>query len=266
MSMEATSVAFDGRAVRVLSNIPEVHSHVREQFEFMLDENAPEVSSLKLYREENEYVLEGPAFNPIRQSIIEPLLFLVKDEVRLEFMRSRQDLLWLHAGAAEKNGKARIILGVSGQGKSTLTISLCENGWTFLSDDIVPISMDKDIAYPFPQMPSRRVPSSSDWDANELGSAARKRARFERAQLCSGPISIGDLIFPHFQRGVSTSLNRVSKGEAAIEMLRNATNFCDHKVDAVARCARMAKVLSAYHLSYSDGKEACNLLVKLQNG
>jgi hypothetical protein len=143
---------------------------------------------------------------------------------------------------------------------------LCENGWKLLSDDVVPISMDDDVAYPFPQMPSRRVPSNTTWDATELGSAPRERRRFEREQLCRSPVAIGDLLFPHFQRDAPASLVRLSKGQAAIEMLRSATNFCDHKAEAVARSARIAQTLAAYRLVYGKGTEACNLLVTNTNG
>ena len=46
--------------------------------------------------------------------------------------------MWLHAGAAAYRSGSVMILGPWGRGKSTLVTSLYANGWTYLSDDVVP--------------------------------------------------------------------------------------------------------------------------------
>ena len=42
----------------------------------------------------------------------------------------------LHASAVVRDGKAVILSGVSGRGKSTLATALIDDGWSFLTDDI----------------------------------------------------------------------------------------------------------------------------------
>ncbi len=51
----------------------------------------------------------------------------------------QRNLLVMHGNALEKNGKTIVCLGSSGSGKSTLAYALIQNGWKFISDDVVAI-------------------------------------------------------------------------------------------------------------------------------
>ena len=52
----------------------------------------------------------------------------------------QRDLILMHGNALEKDGKTIACLGFSGSGKSTLAYALIQNGWKFLSDDLVAIT------------------------------------------------------------------------------------------------------------------------------
>ncbi len=53
--------------------------------------------------------------------------------------------LALHAGAAERAGKAVVLLGASGSGKSTATATLCaREGFSLLADDVAAIDQEGD--------------------------------------------------------------------------------------------------------------------------
>jgi hypothetical protein len=262
-----TRIVFDRQMLAVESNLPTVHEHLREHFNYMIaKEWDTEVGQLSLNRRDTAYVLEGTGFNSVEIATLGPLLLLLRDEVRLQFMRARPDLLWLHAAAVERDARALIILGASGQGKSTLSTALCELGWRLLSDDIVPVSMASDIAYPFPQTPSRRLPSPNDWDADGLNSAPREKTLFPPELIVRQPAQIGEMVFPVFERGSAASMTRLKKGEAALEMLRHATNFFDHKENAVERSIRLVEGKPAFRLVYSTRREAVQLLSHLRSG
>src|SRR3546814_969352 len=49
--------------------------------------------------------------------------------------------LIIHAAALEKSGRAAILPGAPGSGKSTLTAYLVHNGWRLLSDELALISL-----------------------------------------------------------------------------------------------------------------------------
>lgn len=262
-----TTIAFDGDTVSVTSDVQELHELLHGSFAHMLSSSTKDpIARFSVLRDASGFVLKGPAFNPISLSVLDQLLVLLKDEIRLEFMRHRPDLLWLHAGGVERDGSVILILGSSGQGKSTMVSLLCERGCHLLSDDIVPISMDADLAYPFPQTPSRRIPSTEDWDVVGLGTAPRETLAISIDSVASSPTEIGALVFPRFERHIQAELIPLTKGETALEMLRNSTNFCDHKAEAVTRAAKLAESVPGYRLLYRNRKEASFLFNEIGIG
>jgi hypothetical protein len=52
------------------------------------------------------------------------------------------DRLVLHAGAVARDGRAAVVVGASGWGKTTLTMELVRRGWRLLTDDFAPITVD----------------------------------------------------------------------------------------------------------------------------
>ena len=263
--IEEIHITFDDSTVTIRSDVEQVQSRIRRDFAQLIGKReGTSVAVLGLNTAQNGFVLEGPAFTPIQHRDLDQLIVVLKEEVRLEFMRSRPDLLWLHAGAVERDGRCMLILGVSGQGKSTLSTSLYARGWRLMSDDVVPIAMDGALAYPFPQTPFRRVPSDDDWNPVQLSTAGREAVELSPESIVIDPVPIGELVFPFFERGAPTVLSRLTKGEGALEMLRSSTNFCDHKEKAVERAARMAETLPAYRLVYGVAEKAVQSLEGLR--
>ena len=57
-------------------------------------------------------------------------------------LRDRR-LYGLHASGVERDGTNLLIVGPSGQGKTTLTLGLLAAGWGFLGDDVVALHLDR---------------------------------------------------------------------------------------------------------------------------
>jgi hypothetical protein len=62
-----------------------------------------------------------------RDFFLQTLVILLRD----------RHLFGLHASGVERNGTGVLVVGPSGQGKTTLTLSLLAAGWGFLGDDVV---------------------------------------------------------------------------------------------------------------------------------
>lgn len=61
------------------------------------------------------------------------------------------DRLRFHAGVVERDGKAVLICGASGRGKSTLTAALVKAGWGYLSDEVGVVAFDTGVVWPYPK-------------------------------------------------------------------------------------------------------------------
>ena len=63
----------------------------------------------------------------------------------------------IHAAGLERNGKAVVLLGDSGRGKSTLSLNLASAGWNLLGDDSIRLELRGDRLWAWPSYPGLRV-------------------------------------------------------------------------------------------------------------
>lgn len=258
-------VEFDGRQLIVRSDVPGIRDYVARQFGNMLVSALTlEAGTLDVFRNGDGFAIRSAESMEFPYSTLEQILPLVKDEVHLQFMRARPDLLWLHAGAVESGGTALLLSGTSGQGKSTLATLLCEREWSYLSDDIAPVRMNADEVLPFPQAPTRRIHPGREVTAEEMGAIARELVQLPPERIRRVPAPIRGIVFIRYSKGAPARLTALSRGAAALEILRNSTNLVDHKGAAVSRAAAMARHLQAFALTYGFGGDAAKLVDSLK--
>lgn len=118
--------------------------------------------------------------------------------IALAAVLQQNNLLMLHGSAVEINGKALIILGKKGHGKSTLTAALINRSHRLISDDVTAISIKSSQIEVLPGLPILKL-----WPDvfGELGldiEASRvfypgisKRLRFLKNEFCVQSLPIG---------------------------------------------------------------------------
>ena len=74
----------------------------------------------------------------------------------LNIIMMQKGILSFHGSGIVRKEKGIIICGQSGAGKSTLTTELIESGSKFLSDDIVPVSVNQEVTA-YPSYPQRKL-------------------------------------------------------------------------------------------------------------
>lgn len=77
-------------------------------------------------------------------------LFFFEKEITVELQKLRPDLYFVHGAVLEFRGKALMLVGASGSGKSTTTWALLHHGFRYLSDELAPVDLTTLEVYPYP--------------------------------------------------------------------------------------------------------------------
>jgi hypothetical protein len=258
--MDELYIEFDGRQVTMRTDVAEMRDYIARLYQPMLVERqSSTICQLEVTRIDGGFALRGPTEFDF-EGEISSLYEFVKHELMVPFIRERQDLLWLHAATVERHGKALVVAGPSGEGKSTLSTRLCEKGWTFMSDDIAPVRMSSNDVLAFPLVPFRRVGGGSRIDRQTLETLEKERVFIPAESIRHESAPIAAIVFPVYRPGASPKLIRMAPGNAAFELLRSYTNFVDHKESGISRASELARTVPAWEITYSDGPDAASVL------
>jgi hypothetical protein len=263
-SLEKLFVDFDGRQVEILTDVAAARDLFERTYASML---VPALISsagrIEIMQTANGFTVNGLEQLDFKHPRFEPLVDYLTREVVRKFVEARPDLLWVHGAAVEWNGSALLIVGRSGQGKSTLSTRLCESGWRLLSDEVAPIRMDADEVLPFPRSAFRRVYPGREIGPDETGFLAKEQVALPERALHLKPAPIKAAVFALFKYDASPEMEVLSPGTAAIELVGSCFNFDDHRATAVARIAKLAESIPMYGLTYGDGRAGADAI---QNG
>jgi hypothetical protein len=260
---QALYIAFQEQAVAVCSDTPEVLEGLKAIFHAMLVRTPPNaVARLKVCRNERGYDITGDtAIAPTAPTLPEVLRCLRFSVIR-GLIHARPELLWFHAGAAALKNRAMILAGTAGRGKSTLVTALCARGWSYLSDDVVPVDPTSNSVAPFPLMPARRECPGHEMPENWLRLSSKVAVSLPPGTIRRAPVPIGALVLPKYRFGVQAELSLCRPAEAAAEFLQHCWNSRSHREAAMPYLCELVARLPAFHLSFSNGNLASDLLIR----
>jgi len=172
--------------------------------------------------------------------------------------------LLIHAACIEKDGRAAIMPGEPGKGKSTLCAALVHNGWRLLSDELAVIDMEDGSILPLCRpmsLKNRSIAIIRDLAADAVfgptiadtrkGTLALLRAPLDSVRRMSERATANYVLFPRFAEGETTTVAERSRGTSLIGLAENAFNYqlhgrrgFDRLGDIVAAC-RCADVVYA---------------------
>jgi hypothetical protein len=205
--------------------------------------------------------------------------FLYASQV-LPFACARRGRLVLHGSAVEVDGAGVAFVGDSGRGKSTLAASFATSGYRFLADDHLIVENDD-------QVESRIMPAHPSihlWEDSQLALAGRiargaaspggtRKARLSSKNnlvYCPEARPLRWIGFLGAGKSEDLEIRRMSRGDALIELLRNALflDNDDHPWLAAHfnRLAVVAEGVACYRLDYprrfSDLQHVRNAIVR----
>ncbi len=191
----------------------------------------------RIVRPQAEFSLDGAKpFSPLPLAHAFPLL-----EWGLNWCVSNHchQYLIVHAAVVEKHGRALILPGAPGSGKSTLCALLTgRGGWRLLSDELTLIDPVNGSVHANPRPVSLKN-ESIDIVRRELpgavlsppvtdtlkGTVSHLQPAADSVSRAHEPAAPALVVFPRFTDGSSAELLPLPKGEAFIRMADNAFNY-----------------------------------------
>lgn len=144
----------------------------------------------------------------------------------------------VHAATVEKSGRAVILPGAPGSGKSTLCATMVCKGWRLLSDEMALISLNDGLLWPIPRPISLKNASIDilrDYSQSVVmgetvadtakGTVAHMRA--PRASIDAGrtPARPHFIAFPTYKCGTPAHATPLGKGQALMRLIENCFNY-----------------------------------------
>jgi HprK-related kinase A len=96
-----------------------------------------------------DFVLPEAAPLPLAQGLL-----AAEMGMNLQMALGQRRYLLLHAAVVERDGRALVMTGVTGAGKSTLAALLGARGWRLLGDEFALVDPETGLIYPFPRLVS----------------------------------------------------------------------------------------------------------------
>ncbi len=149
-----------------------------------------------------------------------------------------QHYLMLHAAVLERHGRAVILPGDPGAGKSTLTAALSLSGWRLLSDEITLIDRDDGLVVPLARPISLKNQSIDVVRAafphavigdiardTHKGTVAHLRPPSESVARMHEKARAAHIVFPRWRADAVARLTRHSKADAFIHAATHGFNY-----------------------------------------
>jgi HprK-related kinase A len=181
--------------------------------------------------------------------------------------------LLIHAACVEKDGRAAIMPGEPGKGKSTLCAALVHNGWRLLSDELAVIELADGALLPLCRpmsLKNRSIAAIRDFAPDAVfGPTIADTRKGTLALLPAPPDSVRRMaeratahyiLFPSFSAGVSAGSTPRSRGTSLIALAENAFNYQVHGRRGFDRLADIAAACRCADFVYSDLGEAVSVM------
>ncbi|MFQ5958847.1 MAG: HprK-related kinase A [Alphaproteobacteria bacterium] len=266
---------------RITTSLPELATPFRFLYaDFPLDDGGiadfhvrvvPSSLLRRRWRPKVDFLFDGArAFQPFPRRLALPLL-----EWGLNWCvyHHANQFLIVHAAVAERDGRAIVLPGRPGAGKSTLCAALVTGGWRLLSDEfaLVRPADVKLAAIPRPmslkdrsiEVVRRLAPDAVFGPAcadTRKGTVAHMKPPVDSVRRAGEPAMPAWIVFPAYDAEAETRLEPLAKARAFFRVADNAFNYHVLGRTGFEAVSRLIDGCVCYELPYSSLEDALALL------
>ncbi|MEW5957639.1 MAG: hypothetical protein AB1801_07945 [Chloroflexota bacterium] len=190
----------------------------------------------------------------------------------------------LHAGAVAREGTGIILPGISGNGKSSLTLALVQHGFTYFSDELAVVDPVTAQLHPFPKPFSLKDPlifpdlarRHNIWFGPDPTAAASRRAVDPEYKpvwyvhpedvtpqpLTDKPAPIRYIIFPKYEPEKKPELQPLSPNQVMRKLVENSVNFAALGPDGLPLLGRLVKEGRSFTMTTNGPQATAELITK----
>jgi hypothetical protein len=171
----------------------------------------------------------------------------------------KKEIITLHAGAVSRNNKGILILGESGDGKSTFTLEMVANhNWLYLTDEVGLLDNRFNLL-PFLKTVSYQpgiVQLDSRWDTRQFGIEYQVAVPKEQH---GGPVPLSAVFFVKYSPNSAPAIRPIKKSEALLRLL-NAQIGRAKYIATVEQMAEVVQRVHSYQLVHNNAAVAARLV------
>ncbi len=182
--------------------------------------------------------------------------------------------LVLHAGAVTAPGRAILLPGPTGAGKTTLVAGLVTAGLGYLSDEAVPLSGSPPLAHSYAkplsiksgtqQLLPELKPRGPSGAVRYLGPQWHVPVSSIRRQALAPSCRPAFVIMPLYEPAGHTRLAPMTRADALVALIRNTVSFGIYRGDrGLALLHEVVEDAGCYQLTIGDLETACEAVLDL---
>jgi hypothetical protein len=180
-------------------------------------------------------------------------LDVFESELQLAVARLARPEVFVHAGVVAVDGRAIVVPGRSGTGKTTLVRALVDAGATYYSDEYAVLDGAGQV-HPYARRPSVRVRAGH----KERHPVPRLRGR--------GPVPVALVIETRYRPDARWDPAPLSAGECVLALLANTVPARDRPAEVLAALARATEGARAFSSERGSASRTARALIAIARG